>query len=216
MLSPTLPAPLQSSLLNVGMRVRKSVPEGYKTRPKILCSHSTTNSNSSSESKASTGDHSDATIEFTGLVPYCGIPKIAGHQAQPVPAEDDLLPLQFETDDWNLPPSQESHTSSVCRSTTMATPMPKPISNKRRREDPDDVDDADLQPVSPRSYPVSHTRMPNLDQLRSIAQPKTRRKLFPVSEMKESEMADVGDFEEAEFFRPDNQWRRDWGKLEEM
>jgi len=31
-LAPTLPGPLQTGLLNVGMRVRKAVPEGYKTQ----------------------------------------------------------------------------------------------------------------------------------------------------------------------------------------
>ena len=43
MYSPSLPASIQSSLLNVGMRVRKSVPEGYKIEPSFGSADSTTN-----------------------------------------------------------------------------------------------------------------------------------------------------------------------------
>jgi len=94
--------------------------------------------------------------------------------------------------------------------------------NKRRREDPEDGyfpdpaipdDQLDFQPVSPRSYPISHTRMPNLDSLRPIAMPKTRRKqhatVLHTRQIPSYEMGDVDDFEEAEFFRPD-----DWEKGE--
>ena len=90
------------------------------------------------------------------------------------------------------------------------------ISYKRRREDEDDELDVESQPLSPRSYPpFSHTRMPNLDQLRPIALPKTRKKPVIVSfESKESEMIDVEDFEEAEFFQP-HEWGKDWGPVNE-
>ena len=59
----------------------------------------------------------------------------------------------------------------------------------------------EAQPVSPRSRPVSHTPMPNLDFLRRIAVPKTRRRKIALDEgmIRESEMMDVEDFEEADF-----------------
>lgn len=57
--------------------------------------------------------------------------------------------------------------------------------------------------------------MPNLDQLRPLALPKTRKKpvIIPV-ELKESEMIDVGDFGDAQFFRPD-EWEKDWAHVDE-
>ncbi len=70
--------------------------------------------------------------------------------------------------------------------------------------------------MSPRSRPVSHTRMPNLNQLRLIALPRSRRKaLANVDDVggtgKESEMIDVLDFGEAPFLRPE-----DWGEHAEV
>jgi len=136
---------------------------------------------------------------------------------QPVPPEDELPPLQFDHNDWNLSSSHES-----CKSAMFTDPMTAPISipyvggNKRQREDADEEDlDLDSQPVSPRSRPISHTRMPNLDQIRPIALPKTKKKLPQTSEIEEREMLDVGDFGEADFFRPD-EWGHDWMQFNEF
>ena len=209
-LSPTLPATIQSSLLNVGMRVRKSVPEGYKTRPKTFCgSAAPTWNNASSYQANPIYQHSrNPRTSFTGLVPYCGILKVGGHQAQPVPpAEQDLPPLQFDHEEaWDLgfPSSQGSISSydSLNVTTPVITAATSAV-NKRRREDADEEDlDIEAQPVSPRSRPVSHTPMPNLDAVRPIAVPKTRRKTVYDCGINESEMIDVGDFGEAEFLRP--------------
>ena len=140
---------------------------------------------------------------------------------QPVLAEEDIPPLQFDHDDWGFLSSQESNTSSIFTSSAsvFATP-PIPIrttnNNKRRREDADEEDlDLDSQPVSPRSRPISHTRMPNLDQVRPVAVPRSRRKMIQTGEIKESEMIDIGDFGEAEFFRPDA-WGGGWGSFKGM
>lgn len=151
---------------------------------------------------------------FTGLVPYCGILKIGGHNTQSAPSEEDLPPLQVDSDDWGFSSSLESKACSDSLQPMVIVPVMS--SHKRRREDEDDELDVESQPVSPRSYPpISHTRMPNLDQLRPIALPKTRKKPMVIPfESKESEMMDVGDFGEAEFFRPD-EWGKDWGPVDE-
>lgn len=196
MLAPrsTLPTAIQSSLLNVGMRVRKSVPEGYRTQPKLSCGLTDALNNPTSEHDSVTPPRG-----FTGLVPYCGILRTGGHNIQPAPAEEDLPPLLFDCDDCGFMPSQESTASSDSLRPTVTLPVV--TSHKHLREDEDDELDAKSQSISPRSYPpFSHTRMPNLDRLRPIALPRTRKKQKPVyewSELKESEMIDVGDFEEA-------------------
>lgn len=215
--SPPLPSSIQSSLLNVGMRVRKAVPEGYKTRRKMSNGAVMTYTGPSPAIEEGSSHFSSPAQDFTGLVPYCGILKIGGHLSQPVPTEDNLPPLYFGTDDQSLPSSQESSMSSF---STDSAAIPVPIysrNNKRRREDADDEDlGLESQPVSPRSRPISHTRMPNLDQVRPIALPKTRRKTFGDDGGRdggrESAMIDVEDFGEAPFFRPE-EWGAGWGGL---
>ena len=143
----------------------------------------------------------NASTGLTELLPYCGILKVGGHDVQPLPAEDDLPPLQFDHEDWDLgfPPSQDTTSSN----NSVVGPICFPIAertSKRRREDADEEHlDVEAQPVSPRSRPVSHTPMPNLDSLRRIAVPKTRRKAVVQDENRESEMIDIGDFGEADF-----------------
>ncbi|KAL9063980.1 MAG: hypothetical protein Q9161_009158 [Pseudevernia consocians] len=201
---------IQSSLLNVGMRVRKSVPEGYQTHPILSCrlssayNHLTPERNIVTQSRGS-----------TGMVPYCGTLKIEDQNTQLASSSEDLPPLQFDSDGWGFLTNQKSKASSDSLQPMVTMPMVS--SHKRRREDEDDELMVESQPVSPRSYPpFSHTRMPNLDQLRPIALPKTRKKpgIEPF-ELKESEMIDMGDFGEAEFFRPD-EWEKEWGHADEM
>ena len=148
--------------------------------------------------------------------------KVGGYeqQKQPVPAEEDLPPLHFNREDRSLPTSQESYASTeytVMTSMKLSDPIPMRTSTtngkKRQREDADEEDlDLDSQPVSPRSRPISHTCMPNLDRVRPIALPRSRRKMSQREQvgLKESEMIDVGDFGEAGFFRPDA-WGDDLG-----
>ncbi|KAF6217555.1 hypothetical protein HO133_006657 [Letharia lupina] len=183
-----LPNTIQSSLLNVGMRVRKSVPEGYQTQRKLSCGVPSAYNNLTPERNSVTPSRG-----FTGLVPYCGILKIGGHNTQPAPSEEDLPPLQFDSDDWGFLSSQESKASSDSLRPIVTVPV---VSNhKRRREDEDDELDVESQPVSPL--------------------PKTRKKpVLESFELKESEMIDVGGFGEAEFFRPD-EWENDWGHAKE-
>lgn len=150
----------------------------------------------------------------SGLTPYCGIFKIGCHDTNPPPFEENLPPLEFDSDDWGFPSSQESIASSDSLQPTVTVPAVS--SHKRRREDDDDDLDIGSQPDSPRSYPpFSHTRMPNLDRLRPIALPKTRKKpILEPFELTESEMIDAKDFGEADFFRPD-EWGSDWGHVDE-
>ncbi len=174
------------------MRVRKSVSEGYLTQRKSSCGL-----------PRAYDDLTPAPPERNGFTLSRGF--TGHHNPQGPPSEDDLPPLQFDIDDWEFQSSQESEASSD-PTQPMAT-VPVASSHKRRCEDDELV--VESEPASPRSYPpFSHTRMPNLDKLRPIAVPKTRKKpLVRPFELKESEMIDVGDFGEADFFRPD-EWER--------
>lgn len=208
---PILPATIQSSLLNVGMRVRKSVPEGYQIRMKISrsCGPAASYEDLLPTLEDPSSLPSKSTSAYGGLLPYCGILKVGGLATQPVTVEEDLPPLHFD-DEWSLPSSSQVSDASLAMT---AIPMPfagpSQTFKKRRREDADDEDlDLEYQSVSPRSRPISHTPMPNLDQIRPIAQPKSRRKVSMANVIDggigESEMIDVEDFGEAPFFHPED------------
>ncbi|KAF2261822.1 hypothetical protein CC78DRAFT_583340 [Lojkania enalia] len=92
--APALPATVQADLLSVGMRVRKSVPEGYKTHktsslPTIQTTLSKTpNTICSANDAYSVKPPRDAIPEVLQhqreLLPFCGLHKIGGYAEQPV------------------------------------------------------------------------------------------------------------------------------------
>lgn len=108
---PRLPSAVQADLLSVGMRVRKSVPEGYKTAARSAFRLLT---------DATPAPHRAPPTE---LLPFCGLNKVGGLAAQPagdVPPPDAVPDLSI---------SQESVAS--------ADPLPP----SRKRLFPDDDDD---------------------------------------------------------------------------
>ena len=177
--SPTLPPEIQSSLLTVGMRVRKSVPEGYKThkilhssplhgQPGQLTELGVQDFNYAPHSIPSSTTH----WAYAELAPFCGLHKIGGMAVQPMPAAR-FDPLRYASNggmaepaedclSWSIPSSQESMDSHAELTS----------SNKRafiadEDEDEDDEDDPVNCCLSPPrlSYPFSHTRMPDLNTL---------------------------------------------------
>jgi hypothetical protein len=97
---PTVPGHIQADLLSVGMRVRKSVPEGYKTHKSnaglSLPSIQTTLSNSQKTTSSTQQNPDvysvkpprdpvpDALQHQRELLPFCGLHKIGGYAEQPV------------------------------------------------------------------------------------------------------------------------------------
>ncbi|KAF7877272.1 hypothetical protein EAF04_000955 [Stromatinia cepivora] len=89
---PSLPHPIQSSLLSVGMRIRKSVPEGYKTgsysafnlfsdnTPAIKSHTSSTPPGSTPAPTRYKGTRPRAGIRE--LTPFCGLMKVGGMSVQ--------------------------------------------------------------------------------------------------------------------------------------
>jgi hypothetical protein len=105
-LSPPLPGPVQANLLSVGMRVRKSVPEGYKTGHKSgvfsLWADNNNNASPSPQSSPSGNPQQPAVSAPAGpplssareLLPFCGINKVGGLAVQP---ETPPIPASFFT-----------------------------------------------------------------------------------------------------------------------
>ncbi|KAF4989628.1 hypothetical protein FGRMN_8986 [Fusarium graminum] len=86
---PTLPSNVQSNLLSVGMRVRKSVPEGYKTKGTSAFKLWTDNSPVNTLTAATQVPIKEASRE---LLPFCGINKVGGLDTQPDFDRDDEVP----------------------------------------------------------------------------------------------------------------------------
>ncbi|KAK0111177.1 hypothetical protein ONS95_001553 [Cadophora gregata] len=85
--TPSLPHSVQSNLLNVGMRVRKSVPEGYKTGSySAFTLFTDSKSNATSAMSDNTTPSSERkTRPRSGnreLTPFCGILKVGGMAGQ--------------------------------------------------------------------------------------------------------------------------------------
>lgn len=85
---PVLPADTQSNLLNVGMRVRKSVPEGYKTGTYCALNlfNDLENKKPNSAGAAAAPARALPSSYAAGqreLLPFCGINKIGGLSSQP-------------------------------------------------------------------------------------------------------------------------------------
>ncbi|KAG6027971.1 hypothetical protein E4U41_000802 [Claviceps citrina] len=82
---PLLPASVQANLLSVGMRIRKSVPEGYKTcgGPGAFGVWTAADASNSNPSAAVVPQRSAQRASSRELVPFCGINKVGGLATQP-------------------------------------------------------------------------------------------------------------------------------------
>jgi hypothetical protein len=88
-MQPTLPSNVQANLLSVGMRVRKSVPEGYKTKGTSAFKLWTDNAPVNASTAIAKAPGKGASRE---LLPFCGINKVGGLDTQPE-FEDDVPDL---------------------------------------------------------------------------------------------------------------------------
>ena len=176
------------------MRVRKSIPEGYKTEAKPLTNRARSNATSMPSGRGFYGG-------FAELAPYCGVHKIGGFESQIVPPEEDLPALQLDdNDDYGFPSSQDSDISSISTDSVPTTLPFHPIkdfypnNNKRAFTEDNDEFRTSSDPLWPaedhhncitlqtRGYLVGNTDGPNLladPFIRPIAQPRTRRKQWP-------------------------------------
>lgn len=143
--SPPLSDEIQSSLLTVGMRVRKSVPEGYKTHKTLHSTASYGHPSCFPESRTEDCENHSASKRYTGyaeLMPFCGLHKIGGMAVQPMPEASNnsyrhgpfvkAAEHGEEPDPWSLPSTQQSVDSEF-----------EPTSSKKRSFTCDQEEDDD-------------------------------------------------------------------------
>ena len=201
--SPSLPEETQASLLSVGMRVRKSVPEGYKTH-KTLGSQgfpfpSSAPPASTSPAFSSPRGNPEASRELT---PFCGLFKIGGLAAQEFPSSS-APPAVYrdacETDFQPVPGLSMSQNSAL--SSQERIPATPPIiggmSRKRvYEEEMEDSLDAFFDEMNAPDIVLSNPPDPS----RPIARIKSALQKPPPSQ--DVQVHSENDFEEAGFLKP--------------
>lgn len=142
-LSPPLPAETQSSLLSVGMRVRKSVPEGYKTHKTMPAEGFPFPSTAPAVTAPVRPTYS--TSNSRELAPFCGLHKVGGFSAQEsFAAPPSSAPPAFPAGDEapsSIPGLSMSQTTLPSTQSSAISPAPK-ATNKRSfdEEIEDDLD----------------------------------------------------------------------------
>ncbi|KAL7800141.1 ribonucleotide reductase inhibitor domain-containing protein [Trichoderma ceciliae] len=180
---PALPANVQANLLSVGMRVRKSVPEGYKTVGSSAFKLWTDNTKPGAAGAAAVS----AKPVSRELLPFCGINKVGGLDTQPDFVYDDEVPALDEVPELSM--SQESTDSVESKS-----------SRKRFLDEQDDLQD--LQDPYSRAFKPHFPAWDGEDSgsNRAIAVPHSRiKKGSALKSIGQENMAVDDDFEDANF-----------------
>lgn len=189
-------SPVQSSLLTVGMRIRKSVPEGYKTH-----SASTQTSSASKCLYEPSFFVGSERAQVQDEQPYCSADLIASMdlhmvgglavQAFPSMAETPVLGLTLAGESAFISSQQSALSSSMNPSTALYPKTRKRCHAFDLDSDdghpggsPSDVESASVVAnYSSMTYPYSYTCMPDLTRfsspnvtMRTIAQPRSKRR----------------------------------------
>lgn len=202
-LAPTLPGQVQADLLNVGMRVRKSVPEGYKTHKHKMSELPSIQTAMSKPVSLEVQPPVDSLpvdiVRERELLPFCGLHKVAGYAEQPTTnphlyggrdsqgqRATNFFPLPAAA--FTQPFSSQSSTDSGYSTASHRPSNPskrswseednKPLSNNFFFAIPSkgmsvDIDEVPVSPLS-ETPPQSINSLP---QVRQYAQPKSRRRI---------------------------------------
>ncbi|KAK4102944.1 hypothetical protein N658DRAFT_495018, partial [Parathielavia hyrcaniae] len=138
---PVLPAQVQTDLLNVGMRVRKAIHEGYKTggayNAFTLWAEDGTSSSSDSRPASASAAPAAETYSSTmrELEPFCGINKVGGLAFQPSyhPDDDDELDAMpgLTSSQDTVASSASTVSSTTAASLNITAAAPSASSRKR-------------------------------------------------------------------------------------
>ena len=195
-LSPPLPAETQASLLSVGMRVRKSVPEGYKTH-KTLGSAGFPFPSSAPARTETRYRHCDGSSTSTReLTPFCGLHKTGSWAAQEMPSSSApaVMAAGYDEDRMELPElvwSQSSFASTAQRS--------EQCTNRKRTYEEEVEDEFDAY------FHAIEQNGPSMEQQGMYAdRPIARMKRAPAKARSEGIVKVFGedDFEDAAFLVP--------------
>ncbi|KAK0284598.1 hypothetical protein LTR91_002315 [Friedmanniomyces endolithicus] len=199
-LSPPLDAATQASLLSVGMRVRKSVPEGYKTHKTVGVDGfpfpSTAPAIASAPPRSS---HSDKAVASRGLMPFCGLHKTGGLAYEPqayvpsssAPAAVGAGQTHDRVDTPGLTSSQ--HTISSTQSSFASLASTGCVPSKKRTFEEEMEDDLDV-------YFDEVDAVDSTIAARVIAMPKASLRRVVADE--QLQVVDGQDFDDAAFLAP--------------
>jgi hypothetical protein len=200
-MSPPIPAETQSSLLTVGMRVRKSVPEGYKTHKTMPTEEFPIPSTAPASAAAARPTYT--ATNSRELAPFCGLHKIGGLSSQgSLDAPPSSAPPAFPTgrDLNNSMPglSMSQNTVPSTQGSIMSNAAPE-LSNKRSYEEDIEEDlDAYFDEVEAEEQmaPVEGRR---IAKLKNSSQKQANGGVDAHSSVG---VVMVGDFEDAPFLAP--------------
>ncbi|KAI9783091.1 MAG: hypothetical protein M1839_004260 [Geoglossum umbratile] len=224
--TPPLPAAIQSSLLNVGMRIRKSVPEGYKTgsyyAPGLVADDSA--SPYATARKITSQNVSDR--HLTELTPYCGIMKVGGYALQRDEGDRRLISPEYETNDalcrdqFDFPGGSQDSTTSILSTDSMPVAPQTVNPQKRRLEDESEYEIGEMSlspfiyedlappPVSLPNYPVSGISTRSINLSRPLARPRSCRGARQITNLRNAK-SHIGNEENVDVVVGDTQTAQD-------
>lgn len=193
-LSPPLPAETQASLLSVGMRVRKSVPEGYKTH-KTIGTDGFPFPSTAPAAPRTQQSPSYASQPTRELTPFCGLHKTGGWASQPqqgyIPASS--APAAVETDSMpSMTMSQQTMPSTQGSFTSLSSSRAGESKKRTFEEEIEEDMDAFFDEVEDEKMGAGR---------RPIAKPKVGLRRAATDGVLVAGVAD-GDFDEAAFLAP--------------
>lgn len=196
---PAVPAKVQSSLLNVGMRVRKSVADGYKTLAVKPDEKPTYRLEQKQQQQQPIRQYPDTSN--SELAPFCGSSKTGYVGVQPFAHPSSAMDYHHnelvtdEGDAFSLPSSSQESTES----------SEIPLNGQKRSYDSDDeMDDFADENDQPSGF-LKGTSLPaSSPHGRTILAPtlgQQRRRFISIKNQKAAGHMDVDDFGEASFLR---------------
>jgi hypothetical protein len=199
-LSPALPAETQSSLLSVGMRVRKSVPEGYKTHKTMPAEDyfpSTAPANAAPMRPALTSTNS-----HRELAPFCGLHKIGGFTSQdsfaaPPSSAPPAFPIGSQGHNSVPGLSMSQSTIPSTQSSIVSSIAPRPSNKRSYDEEIEDDLDAYFDEIEAEE-PMTPVEGRQIARLKNSPRKQTTSGISSYT----SAMGFNGDFEEANFLAP--------------
>ena len=197
---PAVPAKVQSSLLNVGMRVRKSVADGYKTLA-VKPDEKPTYRPEQKQQQQQQPVRQYPGTSTSELAPFCGSSKTGYAAVQPLAHPSSAMDYHHnklvtdEGDAFSLPSSSQESTES----------FEIPLNGQKRSYDSDDeMDDFMDENDQPGGFFKGGALPATSLHGRTILAPtlgQQRRRFTSIKNQKAAGHMDVDDFEEASFLR---------------
>ncbi|OBT67788.1 hypothetical protein VE03_03472 [Pseudogymnoascus sp. 23342-1-I1] len=203
---PVLPATVQSSLLNVGMRVRKSVPEGYKTGSYSSFALFSDQAPPPSKPQQQLQQQQKRRVKqvqggaVRELAPFCGIMKVGGLAVQaPQTVDEEYMDDDDEVLDEDDVPGMSSQGSTLSAYSTAATHKRRLSASSSASEDDEGAQYswADIE-ISPKTQAPQPGQAWGGAGNRAMALPRRMKKAGAGVAGQENGVAGV-DFEEAGF-----------------